>query len=49
MIYKAVLARENKHYYGQPFRTFKERFYGRNQAKAESTTLSKFVCRRGAK
>ena len=35
------------HYYGQTFRTFKERFYGhqydlRNSHKAESTTLSQY-------
>ena len=50
MIYKAEVTTttEKKHYYGQTFRTFKERFYGhqsdlRSQGKAESTTLSKFV------
>ena len=50
MIYNAEVktASENKHYYGQTFRKFKKRFYGhqsdlRNQAKADSTTLSKFV------
>ena len=50
MIYKAEVTTttEKKHYYGQTFRTFKDRFYGhqsdlRNQGKAESTTLSKYV------
>ena len=50
MIYKAEVttATEKRHYYGQTFKTFKERFYGhqsdlRTQGKAESTTLSKFV------
>ena len=50
MIYKAEVTTtmDKKHYYGQTFRTFKERFYGhqsdlRNHAKAESTTLSKYV------
>ena len=50
MIYKAEVTTttDKKHYYGQTFRTFKDRFYGhqsdlRNQGKAESTTLSKYV------
>jgi hypothetical protein len=50
MIYKAEVTTttEKKHYYRQTFRTFKDRFYGhqsdlRNQGKAESTTLSKYV------
>ena len=50
MVYKADVStsRGMKHYYGQTFRTFKERFYGhqhdlRNSHKADSTTLSQFV------
>ena len=49
-VYKAEVstAMEKKHYYGLAFRTLKERFYGhqsglRKQAKADSTTLSKYV------
>jgi hypothetical protein len=50
MVYKAEVStsRGKKHYYGQTYRTFKERFYGhqhdlRHNHKAESTTLSQYV------
>jgi hypothetical protein len=50
MIYKAEVTTtiDKKHYYGQTFRTFKDRLYGhqrdqRNHGKAESTTFSKYV------
>ena len=52
MVYKAEVTTSmgKKHYYGQTFRTFKERFYGhrsdlRHSSKADSTTLSTYVWR----
>jgi hypothetical protein len=55
-VYKAEVttAMTKKHFYGQTFRTFKERFYGhqsdlRNQAKADSTTLSKYLWQDGSR
>ena len=50
MVYKAEVSTSTckKHYYGQTFRTFKERFYGhqhdlQNSHKSDSTTLSQYV------